>query len=149
MSFLTEMTATYWFILAFALLILEALLPGAFFLAIGLAAAVVGLIVALMPEIAWHIQWSIFGVISLALVVAWFIYRKKNPRQDNQTKLNRRGRYYVGREFTLDHPIVNGIGKIRVDDSSWKVRGEDLPAGTQVMVTGVDGVILLVEEYND
>jgi membrane protein implicated in regulation of membrane protease activity len=31
-----------------------------------------------------------------------------------------------------------------VDDSTWKIRGRDCPAGTQVKVAGVDGVVLLI-----
>jgi len=32
-----------------------------------------------------------------------------------------------------------------VDDSTWRVTGPDLPAGTSIKVTGVDGVIFKVE----
>jgi hypothetical protein len=39
--------------------------------------------------------------------------------ESDQPKLNRRGEQYVGRTFTLEEPIVNGHGKIRVDDSTW------------------------------
>jgi membrane protein implicated in regulation of membrane protease activity len=37
------------------------------------------------------------------------------------------------------------MGKIRVDDTTWKIRGEDCPVGTRVEVTGVDGTIFKVE----
>ena len=60
--------------------------------------------------------------------------------------MNRRGEQYIGRNFTLEHPIVNGVGKIQVDDSIWKIRGEDCAVGTRVRVTGVDGTIMLVEK---
>jgi membrane protein implicated in regulation of membrane protease activity len=59
--------------------------------------------------------------------------------------LNQRGQQYTGRIFTLDQPIVNGVGKVEVDDSSWRVKGPDLPAGTHVQVVGVDGVVFVVE----
>ena len=36
-------------------------------------------------------------------------------------------------------------GKARIDDTVWRVEGSDLPAGTQVRVTAVDGAILKVE----
>jgi membrane protein implicated in regulation of membrane protease activity len=47
--------------------------------------------------------------------------------------------------FTLSEAIVNGTGKIHVDDTMWKVDGADLPEGTQVRVTGVAGTVLTVE----
>ena len=59
--------------------------------------------------------------------------------------LNRRGEQYVGRRLTLDEPIVNGRGQVKVDNSTWRVEGADLPAGTPVIVTGVRGTILNVE----
>ncbi|WP_338063185.1 NfeD family protein [endosymbiont of Riftia pachyptila] len=60
--------------------------------------------------------------------------------------LNRRGEQYLGRSFTLEDPIINGEGKIRVDDTTWKIRGNDCPGGSQIKVIGVDGVVLLVEQ---
>jgi hypothetical protein len=65
--------------------------------------------------------------------------------ESDQPHLNRRGSQYVGREFTLEAPIVNGVGKVDVDDSTWRVRGPNLPAGSQIRVTRIDGVVLVVE----
>jgi len=47
--------------------------------------------------------------------------------------------------FTLDAPIINGIGKIRVDDSTWKIEGADCPAGTRIRVAGIENTVLKVE----
>jgi len=35
---------------------------------------------------------------------------------------------------------------VKVDDSTWRVEGEDLPEGTKVRVISVDGVVLKVEK---
>ena len=52
----------------------------------------------------------------------------------------------MGRHFTLQEPVINGLGKIKVDDSIWKIEGEaDLPSGAQVKVTAVEGTILKIE----
>jgi len=72
---------------------------------------------------------------------AWL---RRRPIETDHPTLNRRGEQYVGRRFTLDEPIVNGVGKLRVDDTTWKIMGDDLPAGSQVTVTGVDGTVLVV-----
>mgnify|MGYP001554725044 CR=1 FL=1 len=50
----------------------------------------------------------------------------------------------MGRVCTLDPPIENGLGTVVVDDSTWRVKGPDLPAGTHVRVTDVDGVVFIV-----
>ena len=74
---------------------------------------------------------------------------KRRPIQTEDTGLNRRGEQYVGRVFTLSEPIENGTGKLIIDDTMWKVSGSDLPAGTKVRVTGVQGAILEVVAAED
>ena len=54
-------------------------------------------------------------------------------------------RRIVGREFTLDKPIVNGMGTIHIDDTVWRVNGPDCPAGSRVKIARADGANLLVE----
>ncbi len=134
----------HWWILAALLIILEVFAPGAFFLWLGLAAVAVGGVVYMMPTMDWEYQLLLFSVLSVISIVIWRKYFRITPADTDQPNLNRRGQQYVGRVFTLEEPIVDGIGKIRVDDSTWKVRGEDCPAGTQIEVTGVDGTILQV-----
>jgi len=73
----------------------------------------------------------------------WLI--KRYPIRTDEPRLNRRGEQYIGRVFTLEEPIVNRHGKIRVDDSTWKIEGDDCRPGTNVRVVGVDGVVLKVE----
>ena len=63
----------------------------------------------------------------------------------DQPFLNRRTASYVGRVFTLEKPIVDGIGTVGIDDTVWRVTGPDTPAGSQVKVTRVDGAVLHVE----
>ena len=135
----------HWWILAGILLIIELTLPTFFFLWLGIAAGATGLIVLVFPGLGMETQLVLFAVLSIVAVIAWRRYREISVPESDQPNLNRRGHQYVGREFTLDAPIVNGIGKIDVDDSSWRVRGPNLPAGSQVRVTNVDGVVLIVE----
>jgi len=87
----------------------------------------------------------LFGIASIVAVLAWRKYRESRPLTTDQPNLNRRGHQYINRVFSLDSPIVNGVGKVTVDDSTWKVKGPDLPAGTPVRVTGVDGTVFTVE----
>ena len=98
----------------------------------------------LVPALDWRYQLILFAVLSVISVAAGRWWLRRHPMRSDQPALNRRGEQYVGRVFTLEAPIVNGVGKIRVDDTTWKIEGADCPAGTQVRVTGVDGVILRV-----
>jgi len=135
----------HWWILAGLLLILELTAPAFFFLWLGIAAASVGLILLVFPSIGVETQLILFAIASIVSVVAWRKYRESRPLITDQPNLNRRGHQYIGRTFSLKDPIVNGVGKVTVDDSTWKVKGPDLPAGTHIRVSGVDGVIFQVE----
>jgi hypothetical protein len=49
------------------------------------------------------------------------------------------------RPCTLDKPIANGPGTIRVDHTVWRVTGADCGAGTRVRVTRTEGATLYVD----
>lgn len=142
---LEHLTYWHWFIFALLLLILELFVPGTFFLSMGVAAAIVGAVLWPFPAIGWEYQFLLFGILSVITIMLWRRHMSDRPQVSDQPHLNRRGEQYVGRSFTLQEPIVNGVGKIRVDDSTWKIQGPDRPAGSTVIVTGVDGVVLLVQ----
>lgn len=135
----------HWWILALALTIAEALLPGTFLLWMGIAAFLLGLLLWLIPTLVLEAQLALFAILSLLSIAGWRIWQRRHPDQSDQPALNRRGEQYVGRVFMLEEPIENGFGKVRVGDSLWRVTGGDAAAGTRVRVTGVDGVVLVVE----
>lgn len=135
----------HWFILAAILIILEMFAPGAFLLWIGIAAGVVGAVLYFVPAMTWEYQVILFSLASVGSIVAWRSYRNAHPVVTDEPTLNRRGAQYIGRVFTLDAPIVNGVGKIRVDDSTWKIEGTDCPAGTKIKVVGIENTVLRVE----
>jgi len=145
MGLLEYLEYWHWLVLAVLLAILEIYSPGVFLLWMGVGAGITGVLVWAMPDLTWQVQLVTFALLSIGATVGARLFLRNHPLQTDQPKLNRRGEQYVGRVFTLEEPIVNGQGKIRVDDSTWKVHGIDCDAGTQVKVDGVDGVVLMVE----
>lgn len=141
---MSQLDHWHWWIFAVILLVLEVLTPGTFFMWMGISAVVVGLLTLLLP-IGWEWQMLLFAILSVVSVVVGRSYLRQRPIESDRPNLNRRGQQYVGRTFVLSEPIVNGFGKIRVDDSTWKVEGRDAPVGTPIRVVGVDGVVLKVE----
>ena len=135
----------HWWILALALIIAETLLPGPFFLWMGISALVLGLVAWLIPAMGWEMQLMLFAVLSLVSIVGWRQWQRRHPDESDHPTLNRRGEQYIGQVFVLDTAIANGFGKVRVGDTHWRVTGSDAPAGMRVRVTGVDGVVLVVE----
>jgi membrane protein implicated in regulation of membrane protease activity len=145
MEWLSEIVFWHWLIVAVALVTLEMLAPGAFFLWMGISAAIVGAILFLAPSLSLIMQVIIFAVLSVISLIMYKQYQKHNPVVIDEPALNRRGEQYIGRVFTLDTPIENGVGKVIIDDSTWKIGGEDMGAGTKIRVTAVNGTILMVE----
>lgn len=135
----------HWWILALGLIIAETLLPGTFFLWMGLSAVVMGLVAWIIPSLSWELQLMLFALLSLASIGLWRRWQKRHPDQTDQPMLNRRGEQYIGRVFELETAIENGYGKVRVGDSLWRVSGDDAQAGQRVRVVAADGVILVVE----
>lgn len=143
-----EITHWHWWITAVLLLVLEIFAPGTFFMWMGISAVLVGFLAYLFVDMGWTYQLLIFSIISVVSTVAWRQYQGKHPVETDQPTLNRRGSQYIGRTFTLQEPIVNGNGKIKVDDTTWKIRGKDCAINSQVVVTGVDGTMLVVERVD-
>ena len=119
-------------------------MPGIYLIWLGIAAAATGLI-AFAVGIGWQAQVMVFAVLSVAsAMLGRIIYLRSTVPSDHPT-LNRRAEQYVGHVFTLDRPILNGTGRLRVADSTWKILGPDTPAGRRVRVVSADGVVLQVE----
>ena len=147
---LFNMTVDYWhwWILCGIFLLLEVFVSGFIFLWMAVAAGVVGVALVFIPEMDWKIQLVIFSVLSVASIALFRRYMAKNPTKTDQPELNRRSRQYIGRTFTLQQPIVNGVGKLHVDDTSWRIVGEDMPSGQKITVVDVDGVLLKGERIS-
>ncbi|MGQ0664561.1 MAG: NfeD family protein [Pseudomonadota bacterium] len=134
----------YWWILALSLFILEVFAPGAFFLWLGIAAGLVGFIVLVVPGLTWQAQGLIFAIAAVGCVVMWWRFRPR-PATTDHPDLNLRTRQYLNRRVELATPIADGFGRIKIDDTTWRVQGPDLPAGTPVVVVGVEGTTLKVK----
>jgi membrane protein implicated in regulation of membrane protease activity len=133
-----------WFIAAAVLFVIEIVAPGSFMIWLGLSAIVVGT-TSLFIEWSWQAQVITFAVIAVALIPAWRRFARSVEKPVDRPFLNRRAEGYVGRIFTLDKPIIDGVGTIRIDDTVWRVSGPDCPAGSRVKIARADGANLLVE----
>lgn len=146
-EFFSDMTFWHWFILGGLFMIAEVMIPGAFFLWMGIAALTVGVVNLAASDIGWAVSVSIWSVMSLVTVAGWLAYRRKNPSPRPDNGLNQRGAQYIGQVYVLSKPLENGKGEIKAGDTVWLVSGtESLPAGVNVKVTGVDGSLLKVEK---
>lgn len=144
-EFLADIQYWHWWVLGIICLTIEIFAPGAIFLWFGASAAVLGILLLVMPDLTWQVQITLFSVLSILSIIGWRQYRKKVPEENIYPTLNKRGEELIGRTFTLDEPIVNNYGKIRVDDTMWKINGSDAGVGQKVKVVSLDGTVLMVE----
>lgn len=146
MSVLSSLGPWGWLTAAAVLLIAEIVVPGIFLLWLGIAALVVGLL-SFVIDWGWQLQWLAFALISLAAIPLWRKIARAGETSDRPF-LNRRMQAMVGRVFTLEQPIVGGNGTIAVDDTVWRVTGDDTPAGTRIRIARVDGATIHVERVD-
>lgn len=126
------------------LLAIELVVPGGVFVWLGLSAVTTGA-VTLLTGLPWQWQWAIFALLSLVSVILWTRYRKRRPEISDSPFLNERTSRFLGQVHTLAEPIENGEGRLRIGDTTWRVKGTDAPAGAKVKITGADASILRVE----
>ncbi|WP_434675533.1 NfeD family protein [Pseudomonas sp. D3-10] len=138
---------SYWDRLALGviLLILEVFGAGGYLLWIGMAAAAVGVLTFVLPQLVWEIQFLLFGLFAIATALYWWRRQRSAIRQSDQPHLNLRGQELIGKVFQVHEAIVDGRGKIRVADGVWLAKGPDLSIGTRVRVVAQEGTVLTVE----
>jgi inner membrane protein len=144
MDLITTLGKWNWLVLAAVFFVIELLAPGAFMLWLGLSALLVG-IISLFVEWPWQYQLVAFAVFALASLPLWRRLAHRVEKEVDQPFLNRRADAFVGREFTLEKPIVSGTGTVKIDDSIWRLAGPDCPGGSRVKVVRADAATLVVE----
>jgi inner membrane protein len=142
---ITALGAWSWVVLGLVLIGAELLAPGIFMLWLGLAALVTGGLTGAF-DLSWQASTLTFAVLSVvSVLVGRYLGGSRESEGSAGDGLNRRGEALVGRVFVLDTPLKGGEGRLRVDDSSWRIIGPDTPAGTRMRVVRVDGTTLVVE----
>ena len=140
-----------WIILGGILLAVELIAPGTFVLWLGVAAILVGLI-SFVVDWNWQEQGVGFVILAVASLVMWWRLIRPARRDEDasdQPFLNRRAQGFVGREFTLEKPIVDGAGTVRIGDTVWRVTGPDCAAGSRIRIARAEGATLFVERATD
>jgi membrane protein implicated in regulation of membrane protease activity len=146
MELFDHLHAWHWATLAVILFALEMLVSTGFLLGIGLAAIVLAVIMLVLPTLAWEWQLLLFGVLCVTLTLAYRKYfRNVNEATDNPL-LNDRAAQLVGKSFILGVDLDRS-GADMLGDTRWTLRSSGrLAKGTRVRVTGVDGMVLHIEE---
>lgn len=134
-----------WLIISFICLILE-LTNGDFFIFCFAVGGIGGLAASLLSDTFW-VQVVAFAAISLLSI--FFVrpvilkYFHKPGRKSNAEAL-------IGRTGKVEETIpANGYGYVKIDGDSWKAKSKDgspLDRGTNVIVIGMESIIITVEK---
>jgi membrane protein implicated in regulation of membrane protease activity len=140
------LSAWHWLALGLFLLILETLGVGGFFIGMAVASLIMALYLVAIPEAGWAHQLVVFSALSLVCtLIYWKRFRRFNDQTDQQL-LNNRVAQMLGQRHVLRDAISNGRGHLQIGDTLWKVQcTEDLPANTNVEITGAEGMSLIVK----
>ena len=137
----------HWHWLAFGLLLLglELLGTAGYFLWIGISAMIVGALLGALP-LSWQMQWLSFASFSLITTWLWWRRQLKSDRKSDKARvLNQRDKQLIGKTTRLEDDIQKGKCRIRLGDTTWSaIAATDITAGTEVVVTAVDGIVLTI-----
>lgn len=142
---LSGITFWHWLIFAAILAGIELTSMSMYLVGPAIAAGVVALLKFFMPEMGFAVSLTIFAVTTVLLTFAARSIIKRIPEGSDKPALNQRGHQYIGREFTLKDAVVDGKGRIKIEDGGWIIRGANTEAGKKIKITGVDGTALSFE----
>ena len=135
------MSYGYWLSLALILLIAESLGAAGFLLVLSIAAAVIGLLTCVI-RLSLSLQLTLFAGLSMVMVLVYGL--RKTPAR--QSTLNQPLHALIHQQAILVEALRDGQGRVRIRDSTWPVKGPDLPKGQIVRVVDVtEDAVLVVE----
>src|SRR6201992_3647080 len=112
-----------WLVVGIILMALEIAVPGVFLFWLGLAALLVGLL-SFVIHPSWEIQLLMFAVFAISAVPLWRrLARSHTAASKSNPFLNKRTDALGGRVCTLEKPIIDGAGTVRIDDNVLRVGG--------------------------
>ncbi|MGH8049707.1 MAG: NfeD family protein [Arenimonas sp.] len=133
-----------WACVALLLIAAETMAPGLFLLWLGLAAAVVFVLVWILPGLTVLAQVILFVVFSFVSIAVYVKFFRERESPSDQPLLNRRGEQLVDKVYNLETAIINGQGRLKIGDAFWAVQGPDLPVNAAVRIIAVDSMTLRV-----
>lgn len=151
-----ELEHWHWWVLSLLFVVFAAVLRSPLFLGMTLASGVVGAVLWINAETAMHIQLGIFlGITVLWLGVASIFEKKAGGDEGDESPAPQTmalSQRLVGSTFTLENPIVQGVGTLDLKGTTFRLRGDDMDAGTKVRITSIDGIdpeLIFVEKLEN
>ena len=147
---LTDLGPWSWFVIGLLLLVGEIVLPGVFLIWFGMSALVIGSLTLIsFTDVSWwpwQAQVVAFGVLAFILAMVGKKLFPTDIENDDASRINDPLRRFVGSEANLVEAVENGVGRVKLGDTVWRVfASADFPAGAKVRVIGARDGALVVE----
>lgn len=139
----------HWMAFGFSLIFTEIFFPMALlFLWPGIAALMMGVVILFVPQLMPIYQIGIWLIISYIFTIEWIKYCRINPLHPVMYRpTGLQGQEYIGRQFELTKPIINGRGEIEIDEKKLTLLSiDDYPVGTLVKIARVEGAALRIQQ---
>lgn len=147
MELVDSLTPWFWLILGLCLLAVEVLGTAGYMLWLGLSALLVGLALFLLPLTG---LWQILLFVALSLISTYFWWRyqhQKDHQNEQEGDLNRPSKSLIGQRAFLSEDLINHQGRLQIGNSNWTIKApENYAKGTEVIITDMQGIILLVKK---
>ena len=132
-------TGSVLILIGLSLILLETIIPGLYFPAIGISLTIYGIMLFYNPSLALP-----FAILSSILTIIIMYYLVYNVGKDVKIGAEK----YVGRIITLNEDLnEQGYGLITVDNEKWHIKGkESLKKGDKVKIIGIEGACLIIEK---
>ena len=126
-------------LLGLLVILLESILPGLYFPAVGIALTIYGVMLLYIPSLALPLA-LLAGIVTVVILQS-MIYKVEDDIKIGPEK-------FVGREIVLPVDLdENGQALITIDNERWHIKGRgSLKKGDLVRIVGVEGVFLVVEK---
>ncbi|AIJ05920.1 hypothetical protein JH146_1077 [Methanocaldococcus bathoardescens] len=131
----------YIFILAgFLVMALEAVIPGLYFPAWGVALLIYGIFLLIIPQYAF-ISSIIAGILTI-IILHKFVYGVGKEIKVGAER-------FVGKiGIAIGDFEENGYGRVEIENQIWLAKSEDkIKNGDKVEIVGVEGVSLIVKKF--
>lgn len=134
-----------WFIAAAIFAIGEiAVAPGIFLIFIAGAATCLGIITSIIT-ISLPLQLIAFGVLSVFSVYLGRKWYQHSDVSNEDPMLNDRAARMIGEAVTVTEPLTAVGGRVRLGDSEWPARGDNMPVGAIGRIAAVEAGVLIIE----
>jgi membrane protein implicated in regulation of membrane protease activity len=89
--------------------------------------------------------WFVLFASTVLALYFWREYRVQQLDLQSASSPQRAGERYIGQVLVLTDGLRDGSGYVKLGNRRWNLRGPNIPAGSRVRATGVDGTILIVD----